>query len=63
MFWLKDLDLSESAGENDDSIFIVFQILALGTSTFLVLAMFLFEDFEIPVYDLENFVEITDEFQ
>lgn len=63
MFWLKDLDLSESAGENDDSIFIVFQILALGTSTFLVLAMFLFEDFEIPVYDLENFVETTDEFQ
>lgn len=63
MFWLKDLDLSESAGENDDSIFIVFQILALGTSTFLVLAIFLFEDFEIPVYDLENFVEITDEFQ
>lgn len=63
MFWLKDLDLSESAGENDDSIFIVFQILALGTSTFLVLAMFLFEDFEIPVYDPENFVETTDEFQ
>ena len=63
VFSLEDLDLSETAEENDDSIVPVFQLLALDASAFVVLLMLSFEYFEIVLYDPDNFVETTEEFQ